>query len=74
MFAAATQALPRLTPMPAFADAMPQQEVPIADLMIRRLESAQEIAEMAALRRQIDLAAAASVDPHFIEHEKKEIN
>jgi hypothetical protein len=48
------------------------KEIPLSELSIQYLQSADDIARMATLRREIDLSAAASVDPRFAEHEKKE--
>ena len=50
------------------------KDISVEQLTIRRLRSQQEIREMARLRQEIDLAAAASADPHFAEREKKETN
>lgn len=48
------------------------KEIPLSELTIQHLQSADDIARMATLRQQIDLSAATSVDPQFAEHEKKE--
>jgi len=73
-------------PLPPHAEEMPSsvhiasepladpKEIPLSDLSIQYLQSADDIARMATLRREIDLSAASSVDPSFAEHEKKETN
>lgn len=50
------------------------KEISISQIRVRHLASPDEIAQMARLRRQIDLTAAATADPQFHEHEKKETN
>ncbi len=50
------------------------KEIPLSELSIQYLQSPDDIARMATLRREIDLSAASSVDPRFAEHEKKETN
>jgi hypothetical protein len=50
------------------------KDISVEQLTIRRLRSQSEIRDMARLRQEINLAAAASADPRFAEHEKKETN
>ncbi len=50
------------------------KDIPVADLEIRCLEGAREIAEIVELRGEINLAAAAAADPQFAYREKKETN
>lgn len=50
---------------PAWKDISSEQ------IQVRHLTTTDEIRQMARLRRQIDLAAVASADPRFDEHEKK---
>jgi hypothetical protein len=53
-------------------DAVALKDIPVAELGIRRLFGTKDIGEIAQLRGEIDLAAAASADPHFVHREKKE--
>lgn len=50
------------------------KDIPVADLGIRCLRGAGEIAEIVQLRGEINLAAAAAADPQFTCREKKETN
>jgi hypothetical protein len=52
----------------------PWRDIPIDELSVRLLTGSREIAGMAELRTQINLAAAIKADPHFPEREKKETN
>ncbi len=47
-------------------------EVPLAELTFRHLQSADEIAAIAHLRKEIHLVAAGVADPSFVAREKKE--
>ena len=53
-------------------DAAALKDIPVAELGIRRLHGAGDIGQIARLRGEIDLAAAASADPDFMCREKKE--
>src|SRR5436190_14072598 len=53
-------------------DAAPLKDIPVADLRIRCLRGAAEIARIVQLRDEINLAAAAAADPEFMYREKKE--
>jgi hypothetical protein len=55
-------------------DAAPLKDIPVAELGIRHLLGTKNIGQIAQLRGAIDLAAAASADPHFMHREKKETN
>jgi hypothetical protein len=50
------------------------KDISVEQLTIRRLRAQSDIRAMARLRQEINLAAAASADPHFAEREKKETN
>jgi hypothetical protein len=50
------------------------KDISVEQLAIRCLRSQSDIREVAQLRLEINLAAAASADPHFVEREKKETN
>ncbi len=54
------------------ADPPALKDIPVADLGIRCLRGAGEIAEIVQLRGEINLAAAAAADPQFAYREKKE--
>lgn len=47
-------------------------EVPLAELTFRHLQTADEIAGIVHLRREIQLVAASGADPTFVAREKKE--
>lgn len=47
-------------------------EVPLAELTFRHLHSAEEIAGIVHLRKEIQLVAAGVADPSFVAREKKE--
>jgi len=53
-------------------DVAPLKDIAVAELGIRRLLGAADLREIAQLRCEIDLAAAASADPEFMHREKKE--
>ena len=47
-------------------------EVPLAELTFRHLQTADEIAGIVHLRKEIQLVAASGADPTFVAREKKE--
>ena len=47
-------------------------EVPLSELSFRHLKTADEIAGIVHLRREIQLVAASGADPAFVAREKKE--
>ena len=47
-------------------------EVPLSELSFRHLKTADEIACIVHLRREIQLVAASGADPAFVAREKKE--
>ena len=47
-------------------------EVPLSELSFRHLKTADEIAGIVHLRREIQLVAASGADPAFVVREKKE--
>lgn len=47
-------------------------EVPLAELTFRHLQTADEIASIVHLRKEIQLVAASGADPTFVAREKKE--
>lgn len=47
-------------------------EVPLAELTFRHLQTADEIAGIVHLRKEIQLVAAGVADPSFVAREKKE--
>lgn len=49
-------------------------EVPLAELTFRHLKTADEIAGIVHLRKEIQLVAASGADPGFVAREKKETN
>jgi hypothetical protein len=49
-------------------------EVPLSELTFRHLKTADEIAGIVHLRREIQLVAASGADPSFVAREKKETN
>lgn len=49
-------------------------EVPLSELTFRHLKSADEIAGIVHLRKEIQLVAASGADPSFVAREKKETN
>lgn len=48
-------------------------EVPLCDLTFRHLKTAQDIAGVVHLRREIQVVAAGVADPAFVTREKKEM-
>ena len=58
----------------AETEVAPLKDIPVAELGLRRLHSAGEIRQIAQLRGEIDLSAAAAADPLFMTREKKETN
>ena len=58
-------------PAPA-ARADNRLEVPLAELSFRHLQTTEEIASIAHLRKEIQLVAASAADPTFAAREKKE--
>ena len=62
---------PVVVPEPA-APPDGSRELPLDELEIRPLRSAEEIARVVHLRREISLPAAALADPEFTTREKKE--
>ncbi|TFZ00930.1 hypothetical protein EZ313_21095 [Ramlibacter henchirensis] len=53
-------------------EAAGSRDIAVEDLTIRCLRKATDIRDLAQLRGQIDLKAAASADPQFATREKKE--
>jgi hypothetical protein len=49
-------------------------EVPLSELTFRHLKTADEIAGIVHLRKEIQLVAASGADPSFVAREKKETN
>ena len=47
-------------------------DVPLSELTFRHLRSADEIAGIVHLRKEIQLVAASGADPSFVAREKKE--
>lgn len=60
--------------LPGETQPVPLRDIAVEDLSVSLLRTPREIARMTQLRQQINLGVAASVDPHFSEHEKKEMN
>lgn len=49
-------------------------ELESAEVSILHLKSQADITQIAHLRQQINLDAAAAIDPFFLQHEKKEMS
>jgi hypothetical protein len=63
---------------PANVDSLPNEEadatpLDVAAVGVRRLNGTRDIGEIQFLRSEIDLELHRRRDPHFVEHEKKEI-
>ena len=76
LFTSALRA-PQLAPLPRqheepAAKADHRLEVPLAELTFRHLQTSEEIASIAHLRKEIQLVAAGVADPAFVAREKKE--
>ena len=59
----------KLTPAPKVDTRL---DVPLSELTFRHLRSADEIAGIVHLRKEIQLVAASGADPSFVAREKKE--